>query len=326
MSLSQQPAGFVLAALLSTALILFSVAASADPKSVERSHAQPHIKNSTKTVAYSAKQRKERQQRIQKACREFDRRLRSVRASDCRRDDWQLADAQTVKGRPILYVDYLPDTVIEPDAKVLLMGGIHGDELSSVSVVFRWMKRLDREHDGRIHWRIIPSANPDGIISRPASRMNANGVDLNRNFPAPNWVAETTDYWVRRTRKNKRRYPGPAALSEPESAWISSQIDEFQPDVIVSVHAPLNLVDFDGNSEPPRKLGNLYLSLLGTYPGSMGNYGRQLDIPVLTPELPNAWSMPSHKDSQRIWRDLTRWVEENVRSRTETQTAAETVR
>jgi hypothetical protein len=39
-------------------------------------------------------------------------------------------------------------------------------------------------------WRFIPVLNPDGLLAKPARRMNANGVDLNRNFPTPQWAKE----------------------------------------------------------------------------------------------------------------------------------------
>jgi hypothetical protein len=143
--------------------------------------------------------------------------------------------------------------------------------------------------------------------------MNANGVDLNRNFPCPQWHESTQDYWVRRTSSNPRRYPGPDPLSEPESHWLAEEIESFDPDVIISVHAPHGLVDFDGPPHPPEKLGPLELKLLGTYPGSLGRFaGVYRNIPVLTIELASATSMPKVSDQRRIWRDLIRWLKDRL--------------
>ena len=143
--------------------------------------------------------------------------------------------------------------------------------------------------------------------------MNDRGVDLNRNFPTPNWHAESHKYWVQKTKRNPRRYPGPAPLSEPESQWLAAYIDDFKPDVIVSIHAPYGILDFDGPSAPPGKLGKLHLSLLGTYPGSLGNYaGKHQEIPVVTVELPYAGIMPTRSEIRNIWVDLVRWLRKNA--------------
>jgi protein MpaA len=143
--------------------------------------------------------------------------------------------------------------------------------------------------------------------------MNEHGVDLNRNFPTPNWKAESEFYWINRTHRNPRRYPGPEPLSEPESRWLVKEIESFKPDVIVSVHAPHGILDFDGPQAAPNHFGNLYLNLLGTYPGSLGNYaGVVNNIPVITIELPSAGIMPSRREISRIWMDLVRWLDTNL--------------
>jgi hypothetical protein len=143
--------------------------------------------------------------------------------------------------------------------------------------------------------------------------MNENDVDLNRNFPMEDWENTALKYWVDKTDKNPRRYPGKAALSEPESSWLAEYINEFNPDVIVAVHAPHGIVDYDGPRNGPYKLGRLYLNLLGTYPGSLGNYaGIQREIPVVTIELPYAGIMPTRSEISSIWRDMVKWLSENI--------------
>jgi len=195
----------------------------------------------------------------------------------------------------------------------LLIGGIHGDEYSSVSVTFKWLTLLNRFHSGLFHWRIAPMLNPDGLLRPKSQRMNSRGVDLNRNFPCPDWHSATKDYWERRTSKNPRRYPGEGPLSEPESKWLADEIERFKPDVIISVHAPHNILDFDGPPDPPERLGPLHLKLLGTYPGSLGRYaGVQNGLPVVTLELPSAGSMPSTQEQRSIWVDLVSWLKKRV--------------
>lgn len=251
---------------------------------------------------------------IDDLCKRIDRKLSSVGGQECLDVGLQLSGAYSNKRKPLAYRDFGPETD-EPRARVLLVGGIHGDEYSSVSVVFKWLKRLARDDHGRFHWRVVPVLNPDGLLRPPrmSQRMNANGVDLNRNFPSPGWDPEALQYWEKRTRRNKRRYPGTAALSEPESRWLVEQIDSFKPDAVISIHAPHGIVDFDGPRIPPERLGPLDLRLLGTYPGSMGRYiGVHRGIPLLTVELESAFAMPRGGDLELIWGDTLQWIERNV--------------
>ena len=81
------------------------------------------------------------------------------------------------------------------------------------------------------------------------------------------------------------------------------------------VHAPYSLVDYDApnRSNAPRRIGNLRKNLMGTYPGSLGNYaGIHLGIPVITLELPHAGIMPTKKQISWLWTDLVRWLIRNV--------------
>ncbi|WP_241696243.1 M14 family murein peptide amidase A [Solimonas terrae] len=250
---------------------------------------------------------------VSAACQALGERLGSVDVQTCLQSDLQITQAASVNGQPLLYRDYLPRSRRVAPRRVLLLGGIHGDEFSAVSVVFQWMKRLQGERFQPFHWRVIPCANPDGLLGDPATRMNAHGVDLNRNFPTPDWKADAMQYWEQRTHRDPRRYPGPAALSEPETRWLLQQINDFHPDAIVSVHAPYGVLDYDGPDEPPTRFGYLHLHQLGTYPGSLGNYaGVNLGLPVITLELPHAGIMPTPAQSQRVWGDMLSWLQANL--------------
>lgn len=251
---------------------------------------------------------------IDRLCQRIDRKLSSVSGQECVDAGLQLSGAYSNEVKPLAFRDFGPASE-EPRARVLLVGGIHGDEYSSVSVVFKWLQRLARNDHGLFHWRVVPVLNPDGLLRPPrmSQRMNANGVDLNRNFPSPGWDPEALEYWEKRTRRNKRRYPGTAALSEPESRWLVEQIDSFRPDAVISIHAPHGIVDFDGPRIPPERLGPLDLRLLGTYPGSMGRFvGIHRGIPLLTVELESAFAMPRGDDLETIWQDTLQWIELNV--------------
>lgn len=250
---------------------------------------------------------------VEETCTRIGNKLGSVSRQECLDRDLETTGGLSVQGAPILQAEYPPLSSREPLGRILLLGGIHGDEYSSVSIVFKWLEKLDRNHSGLFHWRVIPLLNPDGLLRTKSQRMNENGVDLNRNFPSYNWHAEATDYWERRTSKNPRRYPGPSPLSEPESKWLYEEIERFRPTVIVSVHAPSHVVDYDGPKNPPEKLGPLYLNLMGTYPGSLGRFaGVLMGLPVVTIELPSAGIMPTPSEQTRIWNDLVRYLRTNV--------------
>ena len=254
-------------------------------------------------------------------CRDLDKRLHSVKYEFCVRSALKASGITSVGGRALMVLDQPPRpprrtasvnaTTRAP--RIMMIGGIHGDELTSVSIVFRWMQLLDDDRAGDIHWRIIPAANPDGLLTRPSRRMNARGVDLNRNFDTPDWSAKAMDYWVRRTRQDPRRFPGESPVSEPETLWLQHQIETFRPDAIVSIHAPYGVLDFDGPAQEPKRFGRLRLNRLGVYPGSLGNYGGVFKgVPVITIELPNATRMPSGSEQRAIWRDMLKWIRTHI--------------
>jgi len=242
----------------------------------------------------------------------------------CRASGLQPGAGRSVHGVPLWTNDVLPAGA--PRFRVLLLGGIHGDELASVTLAFDWIARSHgvqaqamprATKSGKptisdVAWRFVPLLNPDGLLHSPSTRVNAHGVDLNRNFPTADWARDAQPYWIKRTRRDPRRFPGLQPLSEPESRWLLEQIDQFHPDLIVSVHAPYGLLDFDGPPPAPRRLGSLQLDPVGIYPGSLGNYGGLVkNVPVMTLELKNARAVPP-QELAAMWSDLQRWIYEQM--------------
>ncbi len=249
------------------------------------------------------------------ACEKISNKLASVTFKECLSANMLLTGHQSVNGFPIIMREYPPLKRRSPKGRVLLVGGTHGDELSSISIIFKWMKVLEKHHSGLFHWHISPLMNPDGALKKNHIRMNRNGVDLNRNFLTPGAEGSALDYWQKKTYRNSRRYPGERPLSEPETRWMKKEIDEFKPDVIIAVHAPYSLVDYDApnRNNAPEKIGYLHKNLMGTYPGSLGNYaGIHLGIPVITLELPHAGIMPAPDQVKHLWTDLVRWLINNI--------------
>lgn len=242
-------------------------------------------------------------------CADYAARLPNLRRDLCEAAALQATAARTVKGRTLWMSDIKAE---QPSLRVLVVGAIHGDEPSSAAVTFHWIKLAAQTPTvgaQSVHWRFVPVLNPDGLFSRPSRRVNGHGVDLNRNFSTPNWERDAKIYWEKRTRKDPRRWPGPKALSEPESRFLHEQIRDFKPQLIVSLHAPYGVLDFDGPVVPPSRLGSLYLHQVGVFPGSLGNYGGLHNgVPVVTIELPNATRTPRDAEIRRMWKDLLGWM------------------
>jgi len=242
-------------------------------------------------------------------CDRFVGRLPNVNRVQCEGAKLGDSGARSVQGTPLYLRDVGAD---RGKLRVLVIGAIHGDELSAASMALHWIRLAEDERVDMpvpVHWRFVPVVNPDGMLGRPPRRINAHGVDLNRNFPTPNWEKDAPVYWQRRTGKDPRRWPGPKPLSEPETRFLHEQMEKFRPHLIVSIHAPYGVLDFDGPSVPPSRLGRLYLDQVGIFPGSLGNYGGvHKGVPVVTIELANAQRTPLDGEMRQMWLDLLRWT------------------
>jgi len=113
--------------------------------------------------------------------------------------------------------------------RLLVVGCIHGNECAGLAIV-RALERLPTPA-GLNLW-VIENLNPDGYAAR--SRQNADGVDLNRNFP---WA------W----RPLSGIYDsGPRPLSEPESRIAYHLILRVRPQISIWFHQHERVVDESG--------------------------------------------------------------------------------
>lgn len=209
--------------------------------------------------------RKENQERLAAYCENIQR----------------LPSCMSVEKRPI---HHMTSSSQDPRGKrILVLGMIHGDEPLAGEMALEWATRL-KKIDHRNDWRVVAMLNPDGLERK--SRLNAHGVDLNRNFPTRDWNEEAVKFWERTSKSDPRRFPGDGPASEPETKCAIAHIKDFKPDFIVSIHTPYKVLDFDG----PRMIFPAYRDLpwraLGNFPGSLGRYmWKDYSIPVLTVEL-----------------------------------------
>jgi protein MpaA len=169
----------------------------------------------------------------------------------------------SVEGRPITAVRRG-----DPDGRaVLVIGVIHGDEQAGLDIVER-LETLPVP-DG-VDLYLVDSMNPDGVAHDV--RHNANGVDLNRNFPH-NWgpIAEPGNW----------EYAGPSAASEPETQAMVTFIGELRPDIVIWYHQDAYMIaPADGRDGDVRaryaELTDLPMESVsgGTYTGVAAQWAR----------------------------------------------------
>lgn len=162
----------------------------------------------------------------------------------------------SVQGRPLTVTE-----IGDPNSarRVLIVGCIHGNERAGIAITTALLK--SGPLNGVDVW-ILPVLNPDGALAD--TRQNANGVDLNRNFPFR---------WQPLGRRGAIDYSGTAALSEPEAAAAAKLITRIHPTLGIWFHQHEAVVD---DSQGPlaveqrfSQLVGLRLSRLADYPGSV---------------------------------------------------------
>ena len=95
-----------------------------------------------------------------KFCASMVSHLPNVSQALCRQADLLDSGIRSVKGMPLLTRDILTDAEGRaegsgPQLRVMVIGGIHGDELSSAAVALHWIS-LAKQLPADVHWRFIP--------------------------------------------------------------------------------------------------------------------------------------------------------------------------
>ncbi|CQI91148.1 murein tripeptide amidase MpaA [Yersinia frederiksenii] len=170
----------------------------------------------------------------------------------------------------------------------LIIAGTHGDESAAIVALSCALRSISPQQQ-RHH--VVLAVNPDGC--QLGLRANANGVDLNRNFPAQNWLAGETVYrW--NSAANARDVvlsTGEQAGSEPETQALCALINQLAPRWVVSFHEPLACIEDPDSSVLGARLAThfnlpLVTSVGYATPGSFGSWCADRQLPCITAELP----------------------------------------
>lgn len=163
----------------------------------------------------------------------------------------------SARGRPIVAVE-----MGNPAAphRLLVIAAIHGDETAGIAIV----RAIEaRPRPANLDLWIIEALNPDGVAT--GTRLNAHGVDLNRNFPY---------LWTLKYEPWDGEYSGPSAASEPETRAAMAFIARIRPGATIWYHTRQTpLIDESGGASVAleqryAQLVGLPLVQLTRYPGS----------------------------------------------------------
>jgi protein MpaA len=217
-------------------------------------------------------------------------------------------------GTPLIWTVFGDENSITAKANTtLVLCGVHGDEITPVK--FCWDLMNELKNNPKVQDKLIviaPIVAPDSFLIPKPTRTNGRGVDVNRNFPTSDWRTEALKRWKRQMKSDKRKFPGNNPATEQETIFQMNLVLRYKPNKVISVHAPLTLLDYDGPSlvAKDNESAKVLLQQMSTkaldykvsnypmFPGSLGNWaGKEKHIPTYTLELPN--SNPA--ESSNFW-------------------------
>jgi protein MpaA len=184
------------------------------------------------------------------------------------------AAGRSTLGRPLALGRFGPPV----GPALLIVGGVHGNEASSVAAAIELCGWL-AAHPPQRPVRVMPVMNPDGVAA--GTKNSATDVDLNRNFPARNFRVDHQPGYS----------PGPSPLSEPEARALAALVDDVT--AVLAIHAPFACVNYDGPAAAwaeaiAQSCGWPARADIGyPTPGSLGSWlGIDRGLPIVTLELP----------------------------------------
>ncbi len=242
---------------------------------------------------------------VKKFCEKLNGKFKEYHWGDvqCEQYEW-INVRKAAAGTPLIWTTFGKEDSPAAENTTLILCGVHGDEITPVKFCWDLMRELKLNHTFTDKMVVLaPLVTPDSFFKPKPSRTNAAGVDVNRNFPTADWKADAHKKWIGAYRKDKRKFPGPRAASEQETIFQMNLIKRYKPNKVITVHAPLTLLDYDGPSlraesgkpakelleEMSKKSSGYKVSNYPIFPGSLGNWaGKENHIPTYTLELPNS--------------------------------------
>ena len=187
---------------------------------------------------------------------------------------------QSVLGRAIVAVHFLPPGYARPRPAAVFVGAIHGDEPLGGYCLSRLCEELIERPPGRETW-IVPVLNVDGVAG--GAQNNARDVDLNRNFAASSWSAGHPPGC----------FPGAAPESEPETQALVELVERVGAERLVALGSPYRALFWEGRGQALAEemaARNGYEVRAGAAlprPGSFGDkYGKDRNLELVTLEIP----------------------------------------
>lgn len=173
----------------------------------------------------------------------------------------------------------------EKKPRILVLASIHGDEGETTVVLSEALRSIATEDLANA---AILCGNPDGLVR--GTRGNANGVDLNRNFPTSNWSPEPVFYKSReKDSQDIALSPGAKAGSEAETRALLTLLERMKPQAVLTLHAALACIDDLERSFFGRQLSlrtGLPLEPVPyATPGSFGSWALEHDLNLVTYEV-----------------------------------------
>lgn len=249
---------------------------------------------------------------IQTFCKNLDQKFKDYQWGEIQCDQYEWLNIRKSNlGTPLIWTTFGKENSSAAKNTTLILCGVHGDEITPIKFCWDLLRELKLNHHFSDKMVVVaPLVSPDSFFKEKPTRTNGAGVDVNRNFPTIDWTSLAHRKWIDAYQKDKRKFPGPKAASEQETIFQMNLIKRYRPNKVISVHAPLTLLDYDGPSlraesgkpakvlleEMSKKSSGYKVSNYPIFPGSLGNWaGKENHIPTYTLELPNSNPMETDK-------------------------------